>query len=182
MAQHECELSTEIGRSVDAKENTLSGQKRRQLGRLRREHKRSQHQSTADRNLAHGLGEVRRIVSALGLPESIRDQACQLFRSTQSADLLHGRSIEAMATASVYAACRCNGLSRTLDSVADLARVAQTSVTNAYKTLNRELDLPANPARQVTTSPGSHRCWTPVIRCGGERGRWQSRRRPRRVR
>ena len=151
VARHDRGLSTEIGRSVDAKGNTLSGQKRRQLGRLRREHKRGQHQSTADRNLAHSLGEVRRIVSALGLPESIRDQACQHFRSAQSADLLHGRSIEAMATASVYAACRCNGLSRTLNSVTDLARVAQTSVRNAYKTLNRELGLPAKPV-----SPSGH--------------------------
>ena len=151
VARHDRGLSTQIGHSVDGKGNTLSGQKQRQLGRLRREHKHGQHQSTADRNLAHGLGEVRRIVSALGLPESLRDQACQLFRSAQSADLLHGRSIEAMAAASVYAACRCNGLSRTLDSVTDPARVAQTSVTNAYKTLNRELGLPAKPI-----SPSDH--------------------------
>lgn len=151
VARHDCGLSTEIGHSVDAKGNTLSGQKRRYLGRLRREHKRGQHQSTADRNLAHGLGEVRRIVSALNLPELRRDQACQLFRSAQPADLLHGQSIEAMATASVYAACRCNGLSRTLDSVTDPARVKQMSVKNAYKTLNRELGLPAEPV-----SPSDH--------------------------
>ena len=56
-----------------------------------------------------------------------------------------------MATASVYAACRCNGLSRTLDSVSGPARVAQTSVTNAYKALNRELGLPTKPI-----SPSDH--------------------------
>ncbi|ESP86840.1 transcription initiation factor IIB [Candidatus Halobonum tyrrellensis] len=144
-ARHDRGLSTEIGHSVDANGNTLSGRKRRQLSRLRREHKRSQRQSTAEQNLAHGLGEVRRIVSALGLPESLRDQACQLFRSAQSEDLLVGRSIEAMAAASVYGACRCNGISRTLDGVSEPARVEQASVTNAYKTLNRDLGLPAQP-------------------------------------
>ena len=144
-ARHDRGLSTEIGHGVDGTGNTLSGQKRRQLSRLRREHKRGQRQSTAEQNLAHGLGEVRRIVNALGLPESLRDQTCQLFRSAQSADLLVGRSIEAMAAASVYGVCRCNGLSRTLDGVSGPAQVGQGSVTNAYKTLNRELGLPAQP-------------------------------------
>lgn len=144
-ARHDRGLSTEIGRDRDAKGNTLSGRKRRRLARIRREHTRGRWQSKTDRNLAHGLGEVRRVASALDLSESIRDQACTLFRSAQNEDLLVGRSIEAMATASVYGACRCNGLSRMLDDVTDAARVERQRVTNAYKTLNIELGLPAQP-------------------------------------
>jgi len=144
-ARHDRGLSTEIGRGADANGNTLSGRKRRQVARMRREQTRGRFQSKAERNLAHGLGEVRRIVSALELSEAIRDQACQLFRSAQNDNLLLGRSIEAMATASVYGACRCNGLSRTLDDVTDPARVEQSRVTNAYKTLNTELGLPTQP-------------------------------------
>ena len=83
----------------------------------------------AERNPAHGLGEVRRISSALELSESIRNQAWQLFRSAQTEDLLRGRSIESMAAASVYGACRCNGRPRTLDDVTESARVAQSRVT-----------------------------------------------------
>ena len=67
-------------------------------------------------NLAHGRVEVRRIGSALGRPESLRHQACQLFRSAQSANLLHGRSSGAVATASVYGVCRCNGLTHSRQS------------------------------------------------------------------
>ncbi|MCD2205334.1 transcription initiation factor IIB family protein, partial [Halobacterium sp. KA-6] len=44
-----------------------------------------------------------------------------------------------------YGACRCNGLSRLVDDVSELARVAESRVTNAYKTLNEELGLPAEP-------------------------------------
>lgn len=58
--------------------------------------------------------EIHRIACALDLPESIRDQACALYRSATSEDLLRGRSIEAVAAAGVYAACRCNALPRTL--------------------------------------------------------------------
>ena len=92
-------------------------------------------------------------MSALDLSESLRDQACQLFRSAQSTDLLAGRSIEAMAAASVYDVCRCNGLSHTFDGVSEPARIERGSVTNAYKTLNRDLDLPAQPVEDALLSP-----------------------------
>jgi len=144
-ARHDRGLSTEIGRGTDANGNEISGQKRRRLARMRREQTRGRWRSKAERNLAHGLGEVRRLTSALELSDSVRDQACQLFRSAQDEDLLRGRSIEAIAAASVYGACRCNGLSRLVDDVSEMARVAESRVTNAYKTLNEELGLPAEP-------------------------------------
>ena len=71
-------------------------------------------------------------MSRLELSETIRDQACQLFRSAQNEDLLRGRSIEAMAAASVYGACRCTGRPQTLDGVTDAARVEHLRITNAY--------------------------------------------------
>ncbi len=90
-ARHDRGLSTEIGRGKDANGNELSGQKRQRLSRMRREQDRGRFQSKAERNLAYGLGEVRRIASVLELSDSIRDQVCQLFRSAQNADLLRGR-------------------------------------------------------------------------------------------
>jgi len=124
---------------------------------MRREQTRGRFQSKAERNLAHGLGEVRRIASVLELSGSVRDQACQLFRSAQTEDLLRGRSIEAIAAASIYGACRCNGHSRLLDDVVDAARVEQSRVANAYKTLNTELGLPTQPVRPSEFIPGSRR-------------------------
>jgi transcription initiation factor TFIIB len=153
VARHDRGLSTEIGKHTDAAGNTLSGRKCRQLARLRREQSRGRFQSKAERNLAHGLGEVRRISSALGQSATLRDQACQLFRSAQNEDLLQGRSIEAIAAASVYGACRCTGRSQTLDDVAVPARVAQSRVKNAYQTLNAELGLPAKPVQPSAFVP-----------------------------
>jgi len=144
-ARHDRGLSTEIGRGTDAKGNELSGQKRRRLARMRREQSRGRWRSKAERNLAHGLGEVRRLASALELSDSVRDRACQLFRSAQNEDLLRGRSIEAIAAASVYGACRCNGRSQLLDNIVG-SRRSESRITNAYKTLNEELGLPAKPA------------------------------------
>ncbi|EJN57399.1 transcription initiation factor IIB [Halogranum rubrum] len=152
-ARHDRGLSTEIGRRTDAKGRTLSGSKRRQLARLRREQTRGRFQSKAERNLAHGLGEVRRIASTLELSGSIRDQACQLFQSAQREDLLLGRSIEAVAAASVYGVCRCHGRPISRDDLVDVARVDHSGVTNTYKTLNRELGLPTQPVAPQSLLP-----------------------------
>jgi len=88
---------------------------------------------------------VRRIVAALDLPRSLRDQACRLYRTAAREDLIRGRSIEAMAAASVSAACRCAGLPRTFTEVGAMAAVSDERVRNAYGVLNRELELPTVP-------------------------------------
>jgi transcription initiation factor TFIIB len=152
--RHDRGLSTEIGRKRDGRGNTLSGQKRRQLSRLRRQHSRAMWQSTAERNLAHGLGEVRRIAGGMGLTDAIVEQACALFRRAQREDLLPGRSVEAMAAGAVYAICRTNGLPRTCGDVAALARVSNERVENAYSVLNRELSLPSVPVPPGAYVPG----------------------------
>lgn len=140
---HDRGLATEIGYVADG--SGISGAKQRRLGRLRQRHSRSRFESKQDRNLAHGLSEVQRIASAMGLSDSIRDQACRLFRSAQHADLLPGRSIESMAAAAVYGTCRCNGLARTIDEIDTYARGGYSGLVNAYRVLNRELGLPTQP-------------------------------------
>ncbi|WP_222913464.1 transcription initiation factor IIB family protein [Natrinema sp. SYSU A 869] len=151
--RHDQGLSTEIGYKTDGNGNTLSSTKRRQLNRLRREQSRAQWQSKADRNLAYGLSEVRRIVASLGLADSIRDQACALFRRAQSEQLCRGRSLEAVAAASVYATSRCNGLGRSRAEVAASARYDQERLTIAYNAMNVELELPTQPISAADRIP-----------------------------
>ncbi|QLH81380.1 transcription initiation factor IIB [Halosimplex pelagicum] len=146
-ARHDRGLSTEIGFRVDGKGNQLSSEKRKHLGRLRREHTRAKWQSKAERNLGHGCTEIARLVSALDLDRSVREQASALFRTAQNEDLLRGRSIEGFAAACVYAVCRCTEVVRTLGEVVETARCSKSAVTNAYRVLNAELDLPAPPQR-----------------------------------
>lgn len=148
---HDRGLSTEIGRSVDGRGKPLTGAKRRQLGRLRREHTRARWRSKAERNLAQGFREIGRLVGTLALSRSIRDRACTLFRKAQAENLLLGRSIEAVAAGSVFAACRCGGVLRSVDEIVDATVVERTNVTNAYGVLNQELGLETQPL-----SPGAY--------------------------
>jgi transcription initiation factor TFIIB len=151
-ARHDHGLSTEIG---DSREMTgaLSLRRRRQLGRLRREHRRARHRSKREQNRMHGFFEVRHVIEALDLGDSLYEQACQLFRTAQEADLLRGRSIEAVGAAAVYATCRINGLPRTEAEVAEAARCSTRRFRNAYHALNRELELPAAVQRPAQYIP-----------------------------
>lgn len=140
-SRHDRGLSTEIGRSGQR----VTGRKRRQLVRLRRQHNRARIGSKADRNRVYAFTEIRRLTGALSLPDQTRDQACILFERAQDEDLLRGRSLEGFAAAALYAACRMAGLSRTLKEVADAARASPGELRAAYDAMNREMGLPTGP-------------------------------------
>lgn len=92
-----------------------------------------------------GMMEIRRIVDRLSLPDSFRDNACVLFEAGQDEGLLHGRSIEGMAAAAVYAVCRTAAVSRLVEEVAAVAQASSDELTVAYAALNRELGLETGP-------------------------------------
>ena len=139
-ARHDRGLSTEIGSSTRVK-----GRKRRQFARMRRQHKRTQIRSKAERNRVYAFTEIRQLVSSLDLPTHIRDRACVLFESAQEENLLQGRSIEGFAAAAVYATCRTDSVSRTLGEVTDAAKASRSELDVAYDAMNRELGLPTGP-------------------------------------
>ena len=143
-SRHDRGLSTEIGYGSGSS-TRLTGRKRRQVARMRREHNRARIPSKSDRNQVYGFTEIRRLVSSLSLPESVRDRACTLFESAQNEDLLRGRSVEGFAAAAVYATCRVETVSRTLDEVTADARAEESELKAAYDALNRDLGLPTGP-------------------------------------
>lgn len=147
-SRHDRGLSTEIGygSGADASYSSrLTGRKRRQIARLRREHNRARISSKAERNQVYGFAEIRRVNALLSLPESAREQACALFESAQNEDLLQGRSLEGFAAAAIYATCRTRSNPRTMDEITAVARADTDELTVAYDALNRELGLPIGP-------------------------------------
>lgn len=147
-SRHDRGLSTEIGYGTGSDTTydvRVTGRKRRQIARLRREHNRTRISSKADRNQVYGFTEIGRIVSSLSLPESMQEQACTLFESAQSEGLLQGRSIEGFAAAAIYATCRTQSNPRTVDEIVAVARADENELKVAYDAVNRELGLPTGP-------------------------------------
>jgi transcription initiation factor TFIIB len=85
------------------------------------------------------------MASALGVPRSVREVASVIQRRAGDVDLLRGRSVEGIASAALYAACRLDGVPRSLDEITGVSRVGRTETGRAYRYLARELELEMEP-------------------------------------
>ncbi len=130
----------------DANGNTLSSRQRQKMQRLRTWDERFRTRDHQERNLKQALGEIERMGSALGLGESVRETASVIYRRALEADLLPGRSIEGVASASLYAAARQAGTPRSIDEVVHVSRIDELEFTRTYRYVVRELNLPVEPA------------------------------------
>jgi transcription initiation factor TFIIB len=144
---HDKGLSTNIGwQDKDAYGNALSSRQREKMQRLRTWNERFRTRDSKERNLKQALGEIDRMASALGLPESVRETASVIYRRALDEDLLPGRSIEGVATSSLYAAARQAGTPRSLDEIAKVSRVEKDEIARTYRYVVRELNLEIQPA------------------------------------
>jgi transcription initiation factor TFIIB len=144
---HDKGLSTTIGwQDRDAYGKTLSSDQRQKMQRLRTWDERFRTRDSKERNLKQALGEIDRMASALGLPDDVRETASVIYRRALEEGLLPGRSIEAIATAALYAAARQVGTPRTIDEFAEVTRVDEMEFKRAYRYLVRELRLQVQPA------------------------------------
>ena len=144
---HDKGLSTNIGwQDKDAYGRTLSSRQRERVQRLRTWNERFRTRNSRERNLKQALGEIDRMASALGLPETVRETASVIYRRALEEDLLPGRSIEGVATASLYAAARQAGTPRSIDEIVTVSRVERMELTRTYRYVVRELGLEVKPA------------------------------------
>ncbi len=144
---HDQGLSTNIGwQDKDAYGKALSSRQRQKMQRLRTWNERFRTRDSKERNLKQALGEIDRMASALGLPESVRETASVIYRRALEEDLLPGRSIEGVATASLYAAARQASTPRSLDEISAVSRVDKMELTRTYRYVIRELGLEVKPA------------------------------------
>lgn len=150
---HDKGLSTQIDwRDIDARGQSLSPRQRQKMKRLRTWNERASAKSSKERNLKQALGEIDRMASALGLPDNIRETASVIYQQALSEDLLVGRSIEGVATASLYTAARQSGVPRSFDKFTEVSRVERIEVERTYQYIVRELGLevpPANPKSYI---------------------------------
>jgi transcription initiation factor TFIIB len=144
---HDKGLSTNIGwQDKDGYGNALSSRQREKMQRLRTWNERFRTRDSKERNLKQALGEIDRMASALGLPENVRETASVIYRRALEDDLLPGRSIEGVASASLYAAARQAGTPRSLDELERVSRVDRMELTRTYRYVIRELELEVKPA------------------------------------
>lgn len=139
---HDKGLSTAIGRvDRDAFGRKLPLPTRLQMWRLRKWQIRSRVHSSVDRNLAQAMAELDRLSDKLYIPSAIKEKAAVVYRKALEKGLVRGRSIAAIAAASLYAACRNSETPRTLREIAESSLVDKKDVARCYRLLLRELEI-----------------------------------------
>ena len=139
---HDKGLSTAISQvDRDAFGRKLPLATRLQMWRLRKWQIRSRVHSSVDRNLAQAMAELNRLSGKVYIPPPIQEKAAVIYRKALDKGLVRGRSINAIAAASLYAACRGSGIPRTLREIAEASLVDRKDVARCYRLLLHELDV-----------------------------------------
>jgi len=148
---HDKGLSTKIGNdNTDAYGNTLSARTQQRFNRLRKWDKRFKVKNSDERNMQQAFGEIKRLTSEVGVPDHVEETACTVYRRAVDEDLLPGRSIEGMASASLYIALRQAEIPKTLDNLTEYCRVDETEITSAYSYISKELGIKIQPPKVFT--------------------------------
>ena len=139
---HDKGLSTAISQvDRDAFGRKLPLSTRLQMWRLRKWQIRSRVHSSIDRNLAQAMAELERLSSKVSTSPPVREKAAVVYRKALDKGLVRGRSINAIAAAALYAACRKSGSPRTLSEIAEASLVGKKDVARCYRLLLQELDF-----------------------------------------
>ncbi|MFW9865705.1 MAG: transcription initiation factor IIB [Candidatus Thorarchaeota archaeon] len=147
---HDKGLSTIIdwkNRDIFGKE--IPAKLRGQIYRLRKWQSRIRVSDATERNLTFALSELDRMASNLDLQKNLRECAAKIYRDAVEAHLIRGRSIEGVAAASLYAACRMYKVPRTLNEISEIARVDKKEISRSFRFISNELDLNLNPTKPI---------------------------------
>ncbi|UCF11980.1 MAG: transcription initiation factor IIB [Thermoplasmatales archaeon] len=143
---HDKGLSTMIGwTNRDAYGKSVPTRNRAQLFRLRKWQRRIRISNAMERNLAFALSNLDRMSSGMGLPRTVRETAAMIYRKAVSKNLIRGRSMEGVAAAALYAACRQCHVPRTLDEIGHMAHMSRKDIGRNYRYIVRELGLKLMP-------------------------------------
>lgn len=112
---------------------------------LERAQKRADELSSSERRWIAAKQEAHRIASVLACPRDVADRAADLIKAARKAKLTQGRSLDALAAASLMAACRILHMPRTEADLREAARAGWSDIQAAYKALVTGLELPIPP-------------------------------------
>ena len=151
---HDKGLSTIIDwHDRDVYGRKLKPDQKARVYRLRKWHRRSKVSGATERNLAFALSELTKVAYKLNLPKNVLETSSVIYRKVVKARLIRGRSIQGVAAAAIYMACRQCNIIRTLEEVAVAANISKKEGGRNYRFLLRKLETrvpPVNPTSYVS--------------------------------
>lgn len=142
LTSHDRGLSTVINSAdKDSTGNSLSISMKSSLRQLRKLDYQSKTKTSTDRNLQYALTELLKMKDKLSLSEAIMEKASYIYRKALEKKLVRGRSIVALAAASLYAACRESETPRTIREISRSIGIKRKDLSVCYRMIFRELEL-----------------------------------------
>ena len=139
---HDMGLATIINpTNKDSTGKPLSYSMKSSIKRLRISDSRTKSHESIDRNFQRAFTELRRMKDKLAVSNAVVEKAAYIYRKAMDKELVRGRSISGLITASLYAACRDSGTPRTLNDFSTAANIKRGDLTLCYRLLVIELDL-----------------------------------------
>jgi transcription initiation factor TFIIB len=143
---HDKGLSTTIGwKNRDSYGKAIPPRTSGQIYRLRKWQRRIRISNSTERNLAAALSELDRIASGMGLPRTVRETAAMIYRKAALKNLVRGRTVDGVATTTLYAACRQCNVPRSLDEIVPYSKISRKEIGRTYRFISRELKLKLLP-------------------------------------
>ncbi len=147
--RHDFGLNSEI----DWRNNKISSKNRAQWYRLRKLQKRSRVSGSRERNLAFALNDLSRKASNLRLYRDVRELAAHIYRKSFENNLIRGRTIECVVSASIYIACRTLNIPRTLAEIVEVSACTKKEIGRTYRNIARKLQIDLNPTSPIDYIP-----------------------------
>lgn len=126
-------------RDKDAYGKKIKPDQRAQTYRLRKWQKRIRVSNAAERNLSIGLGQVGRMSDNLNLPKNVFESAAVVYRKATKEGIIRGRSVNGVAAASVYVACRQCGIPKIPDEISKASDIDKRELRRTYNYIVKTL-------------------------------------------
>lgn len=150
-AQHDLGVSTTIApMERDFSGKAVNRQIKNQMHNLRNWQKRIRISGSQERRLAAALSTMGSAAEYLGLPKTVLETASLLYRNVDGQINIKGKSIEGIAAAILYMACKQCGVLRTIEEVARATSPTKKPKTKLasryYRTIGMEIGQVNAPA------------------------------------
>lgn len=160
LSLHDYGIRTEIGLgSKDYSGRSIDCQMVEQLNNMRRWHSRIRVATPKQRRLSNVLSKINEVCSALCFPKILVETSAMIFRNFENRSGAKGKSINSMAAATIYLACKRCSIVRSLEEVVlatGASREDRSSLKLAskyYRMMAMEMGVFTDPIQSAGCAP-----------------------------
>jgi transcription initiation factor TFIIB len=127
-------LSTIIGKTnKDSAGQLIDSGMQARMNRLRIWDSRTMYRDSSSRNFTTAFVLLGKLKDKLSLTPSIVEKTAYTYRKVQEDGLIRGRTIGAVLVACLYITCREQGVSRTIDELAEASNIRRKAIAKIYR-------------------------------------------------